>query len=248
MDLARRRELERHAVIGQRRGAAGIARELGRAGDEERQHRERLHCRDEAQVVGHAGPRPVRGDVAEPRQNRTALRVDRGHGSARRVRTALRVGRGHASARRVGVGASLSCAATTGATSACAPATGATAVRSAAIGSAPPGLAARSSPPLFWPHRTHEEHVVVADEPGGAVGKHAQKGGRNRSQIAGADVVGVGPLAEDAAGRQPVARLGEELAGEERRDAGNPRVRRLRDDHVVALRASGADASGRRRR
>ena len=33
--------------------------------------------------------------------------------------------------------------------------------------------------------------------------------------------------------RQPVARGDEELAGEERRNAGNPGVRRLRDDHVV---------------
>ena len=51
----------------------------------------------------------------------------------------------------------------------------------------------------------------------------------------GADVVGVRPLAQHAARRQAVARGLEELAREERGDAGHPRVRRLGDDDVVAL-------------
>ena len=68
------------------------------------------------------------------------------------------------------------------------------------------------------------------------------------SQVVVADVVGVRPLAQDAAGRQAGLRALEELLREERRDAGHPRVRRLRDDDVVraARRASGA--CGRRRR
>ena len=55
-------------------------------------------------------------------------------------------------------------------------------------------------------------------------------------QVGGADVVGVRPLAEQAVGLEPRSRRLEELAGEERRDAGHPRVRRLGDDHVVAPR------------
>ena len=51
----------------------------------------------------------------------------------------------------------------------------------------------------------------------------------------GADVVGVGPLAEHAAGRQAIAGGLEELPGEQDGDAGHPRVRRLRDDDVVAF-------------
>ncbi len=72
-------------------------------------------------------------------------------------------------------------------------------------------------------------------------------------QIAAADVVGVRPLAQHAAGRQPIARALEKLPREERRDAGHPRVRRLRDDHVVRLpaehqvRAAVADDQARAR-
>ena len=52
-----------------------------------------------------------------------------------------------------------------------------------------------------------------------------------------ADVVGVRPLAQHAAGRQTRLRHLEELAGEQRRDAGHPRIRRLRHDDVVLLAA-----------
>ena len=61
------------------------------------------------------------------------------------------------------------------------------------------------------------------------------------------------PLAQHAARREPVARALEELPREERRDAGHPRVRRLRDDHVVRLpaehqvRAAVADDQARAR-
>ena len=50
-----------------------------------------------------------------------------------------------------------------------------------------------------------------------------------------ADGVGVRPLADDAARREPRARAFEELAREERGHAGNPRIRWLGDDHVVLL-------------
>ena len=68
-------------------------------------------------------------------------------------------------------------------------------------------------------------------------GNDRQEGRDDRSQIGVADVVGVRPLAQHAARREPRARAFEELAREERRDARHPRVRRLRDDHVVGLRA-----------
>ncbi len=54
-------------------------------------------------------------------------------------------------------------------------------------------------------------------------------------QVVGADVVGVGPLAEHAARLEAIAGGLEELAGEERGDASHPRVRRLGNDDVIAL-------------
>ena len=62
-----------------------------------------------------------------------------------------------------------------------------------------------------------------------------------------ADVVGVDPLADDAARRQPIARAFEKLLREQRRHAGNPRIRRLRDDHVVLAIGQQRDAIARRR-
>ena len=61
---------------------------------------------------------------------------------------------------------------------------------------------------------------------------------RGDDRLAGrrADVVGVRPLAEQAVGLEPRSRRLEELAGEQRRHARHPRIRRLGDDDVVALR------------
>ena len=80
-----------------------------------------------------------------------------------------------------------------------------------------------------------KQDVGFADQPQRAVRKHRQERGDDRAEIRVADVVGVRPLAQHAARRQTGARDLEELAGEQRRDAGHPRVRRLRDDHVVLL-------------
>ena len=84
--------------------------------------------------------------------------------------------------------------------------------------------------------RRDEEEIVAADQPHGATRKHRLKCRRDRTQIGAGDVVGVHPLADDAARLQPAARRLKELAGEERRHARHPRVRGLGDDDVIAPR------------
>jgi hypothetical protein len=61
------------------------------------------------------------------------------------------------------------------------------------------------------------------------------EGRHDRSEVAFADRVGVRPLADDTAGGEARLCPLEELAREERGDAGNPGVRRLGNDHVVLL-------------
>ncbi len=102
----------------------------------------------------------------------------------------------------------------------------------------------RALPPLcdaVEPRTNHlaaadEQQIRIADQPRGSVRKRGRERRHDRAQVLLADVVSVRPLAEDAVRSQAVARCGEELAGEERRHAGHPGVRRLRDNHVVGAR------------
>ena len=48
--------------------------------------------------------------------------------------------------------------------------------------------------------RRHHQHIVTADQPDRAVGKDRDERGDDGAEIRIADVVGVGPLAEDATG------------------------------------------------
>ena len=82
----------------------------------------------------------------------------------------------------------------------------------------------------------NQEQVALADQPHRAVREDRREGGHNRLQIGIGDFVGVRPLAEDAARLQPRARGREELAREERGDAGHPWVGWLRDNDIVLAR------------
>ena len=84
--------------------------------------------------------------------------------------------------------------------------------------------------------RADQQQVASAHHPQRALRKHRSERPDDRLQILRADVVGVRPLAEQAVRFQARARGLEELPREERRDAGHPRIRRLRHDDVVALR------------
>ena len=105
------------------------------------------------------------------------------------------------------------------------------------LGAAAPDLGQRGDPRAQRLGAADEQDVAVADQPDGAVGEDRGERGDDRPQVLGADVVGVRPLAQHAARGETRLGRGEELAGEERRDPGHPRVRRLRDDDVV-LRAA----------
>ncbi len=83
---------------------------------------------------------------------------------------------------------------------------------------------------------SNEQQIPVADQPHRALRKHRRERSHDGLQILRADVIGVRPLAEEAAWLEAIARRLEELAGEQRRHARHPRVRRLRDDHIVAAR------------
>lgn len=55
--------------------------------------------------------------------------------------------------------------------------------------------------------RSNEKHVAVADQPERAVREDGEKRGDDRHEVAGADVIGVCPLAQQTAGREPRAGL-----------------------------------------
>ena len=86
------------------------------------------------------------------------------------------------------------------------------------------------------PVRSDEEQIALANEPHRRFGEYRRERPHDRSQIAGADVVGMRPLADQAIRLQSGARRFEELTCEQRRDAGHPWIRRLGDDDVVAAR------------
>ena len=68
------------------------------------------------------------------------------------------------------------------------------------------------------------------------MGEDGEEGGDLDLHVPGLQAVVVEPLAEEPARGEPRERRLVELAGEEVRDPGDPRVRRLREDHVVAAR------------
>ena len=110
-----------------------------------------------------------------------------------------------------------------------------TEARSSAHPGSLPGGADAGQTPGQRLGRAHQQHVGLADQPQCPIGEHGEKRRHDRAQIGFADVVGMRPLAQHAARRQPRLRDLEELACEERGDAGHPRVGWLRHDDVVAL-------------
>ena len=87
------------------------------------------------------------------------------------------------------------------------------------LGAAVPDLGQRGDPRAHRLGAADEQDVAVANQPDRAVGEDRGEGGDDRPQVLGADVVGVRPLAQHAARGQTRPGRGEELAGEERRDA-----------------------------
>src|SRR5207244_11984069 len=75
-------------------------------------------------------------------------------------------------------------------------------------------------------------------------GEYRLEGGEDGAKAGEGELVGLQPLAEDAVGAEAPVRQPVEVAREDVRHPRDPGMRRLRDDHVVALVGGEEDVAG----
>ena len=81
--------------------------------------------------------------------------------------------------------------------------------------------------------RADQQRVAVVQHEERGLGKNVGEPAHHRLEVLFRQVVEVDPLAEEAALGEPGADQFEELDGEQRRNPAHPRIRGLRDHHVV---------------